>query len=730
VKGEVFARIRRFALWLGGSALFGVPLTSPLLQGDGQAYYAMTEAVYSQGWPDLDAELYLKLVTHRVFFFDYTTGRWVSPVSFGLALVQAPFLFVGDHLLGRLGPVRDYGWVLFGHTPIPWERTLAIWLSGVVALAVFLWALDRLWHREVGRDPRASLWDRILFLACATVTAPVVPYALVSPAMPHAWEAAGAALWLLLLHRLATDRDDGDRSHRWRWWALGFLSGWLVSVRVINAVWVGGFILWRLRPRRGWTAIVRRQVASWVFLGAGILPWALLVLGYNRWAYGSWFRTGYERGLFVWSFPPDVALKTYARLVVYYLFHPGHGLFVWSPMALLGFVGLLRGARRLGGDSPAAGALAVGLTFWLGLATYRVWWGDFTVGPRFYVVMAPFLGYGLLGLLRPIPARSWTRWLLRGGLGLLGLYSGLLYWILSAWSARLHFLDSMEPIIPRLTRVFREIAHIIQTHPERVLWTLEPAPPWKRMAALVGDRASRSMARQMRLRWDGSLAYDAHRSLLQMRLRLEGPESLLREQGFVLLQIYRLRDGRPLHPQDWVAFIQLGPVPHVAGMEAVTIDFLFRGVTVSPTTGPLRLHYRWNPHYLGRQFPDHLYVCSAYQRDFQTAFTLGCSRLPVVRRALDGALHVYRVLLESPEDRVEVEKSTPHPVAVRLEVRTLRGHRVLEPDVRTLTRPIQDLQPVLGPSLKAQASPFRGPLVLTLITDRPVRIQHRPYASE
>lgn len=723
MKGEVFSEIGRLARWGLLSVLLGLPMTSNMLQGDGQAYYAMTEAVYSNGWPDLDQELYLKLVTHRVFFFDYTTGRWVSPVSFGLALVQAPFLYIGDQVLGRLPSVRDYGWVVFGHTPIPFERTLAVWLSGVVALTIFFWALDRL-----SRQATLGKWDRFLFLAGSAGTAPVLPYALLSPAMPHAWEAAGTALWLLVFYRLATEARRSGRL----WWALGFLSGWLVSVRVINATWVVGFVLWRLRPRRGWWAVVRDQGPSWGWFVAGFLPWVLLVLGYNRVAYGHWFRTGYESGLFVWSFPLGTALKTYARLAIFYLFHPGYGLFVWSPVALLGVLGLLRQVRRHGGDHPAAGILACWLAFWLGLATYRVWWGDFTIGPRFYVVMAPFLGYGLLGLLVLRPAATWRWRLLRTGVGLLLLYSGFLYGTLSAWAARWYFLDTLQPVVPqnvRMTQVLREMVRVVQGNPPQVLWTVEPAPPWKRMAAIMLDRTSRSAAQTIRLQWGEPLAYDAHRSLLRLPLRLQGPESVLQDSGFILLQIYRHRDGRPFHPRDWIAFIQLGPVKELASMEAVTVDFLFQGVSVDPTAGPLRLHYRWNPHYLGRHFPDRLYVCGAYQRDFQTAFTLGCSSLSVVHAPLGGTFHVYRVLIGSPQDRVEVEKSDPQPVAVRMEVRTLQGRRVLEPDVRVLIPPVQDLMAILGPSLAAQAGPFRGPVVLTLITDRPVHVRHRPASS-
>lgn len=723
MKGEVFSEIGRLARWGLLSVLLGLPLTSNMLQGDGQAYYAMTEAVYSNGWPDLDQELYLKLVTHRVFFFDYTTGRWVSPVSFGLALVQAPFLYIGDQVLGRLPSVRDYGWVVFGHTPIPFERSLAVWLSGVVALTIFLWALDRL-----SRQATLGKWDRFLFLAGSAGTAPVLPYALLSPAMPHAWEAAGTALWLWVFYRLTTEARRSGRL----WWALGFLSGWLVSVRVINVTWVVGFALWRLRPRRSGWAVVRDQGPSWGWFVAGFLPWVLLVLGYNRVAYGHWFRTGYESGLFVWSFPLGTALKTYARLAIFYLFHPGYGLFVWSPVALLGVLGLLRQVRRHGGDHPAAGILACWLAFWLGLATYRVWWGDFTIGPRFYVVMAPFLGYGLLGLLVLRPAATWRWRLLRTGVGLLILYSGFLYGTLSAWAARWYFLDTLRPVVPqnvRMTQVLREMVRVVQDNPPRVLWTVEPAPPWKRMAAIALDRTSRSAAQTIRLQWGEPLAYDAHRSLLRLPLRLQGPESVLQESGFILLQIYRHRDGRPFHPRDWIAFIQLGPVKELASMEAVTVDFLFQGVSVDPTAGPLRLHYRWNPHFLGRHFPDRLYICSAYQRDFQTAFTLGCSRLSVVRAPLGGTSHTYRILVGSPHDRVEVEKSGLQPVAVRMEVRTLQGHRVLAPDVRVLTQPVQDLMATLGPSLTFQASPFRGPVVLTLITDRPVHVRHRPASS-
>jgi hypothetical protein len=377
--------------------------------------------------------------------------------------------------------------------------------------------------------------------------------------------------------------------------------------------------------------------------------------------------------------------------------------------------------------------LAAGLAFWLGLSTYKLWWGDFTIGPRFYVVMAPFLAYGLLGLLRWIPISPWVRRLGRVGVGLLVLYSGVLYWVLSAWSARWYHLDSLHPVIPRITYVFREMVQAVREKPARLMWLLEPTLPWKRMIVLASDRTIRSTARQIRLEWGDAFEYDPVRSLLRIPLRLRAPDSVGQERGFLLLRLFQDRpDGRPSHPQDWIAFLQLGPLPRLSRMEEVTADFLFRGAAVSPTDGSLELHYRWNPHYGGLRFPGRLYVCSAYQGSPQTAVSLGCSTHRVVRRLLGSPMHSYRVLLSSPYEPVLVEKQGLEPVALRVEVRTLRGRLVLEPDVRILTGPVEDLQAslFLGHRLAHQASPFRGPLVLTLITDRPVRIQHRPYSSE
>ncbi len=729
MKGEVCGTVRRFVLWWGGSALLGLPLTSNFLQGDGQAYYALTEAMYVHGGrPDLDSELYLKLVTHRVFFFDYDTGRWVSPVSFGHALVQIPFLWVADRWLERLPPVRDYGWLRFAHVPIPWSRVLGLWFSGVTALAIYLSVLDGLWLRTAGRGRRDGAWAG--FMAAGVVVAPVLPYTLLSPAMPHAWEAAGAAIALSTLVRLVGPQDEPLGSRRWWAWAgLGFVAGWLVSVRVINAAGVVGAVLWALRPRRGWASRVRQFGSRGFALAVGLLPWAVAVLAYNRWAYGHVFRTGYGAGLFVWALPLPELLKTYGLLLGRYLLHPGHGLWAWSPVALLGLIGLVRWARREGRDHPAAYGLAAWVAFWGALATYKIWWGDFTVGPRFFVVGAPWTAYGLIAWFRDPVRWAWVRRVGAGGMVLGTLYSWVLYWGLSAWSAHGIPVRGTEPVIAWTGRVLGEMGRVVQARPAALGKLVEPAPPWTTMAHLLGDRPFAEYARGIRLVGTGPAAYDPHRSLLHLPLGVVLPDVPERVPGYLLLRVFRGDVERPHFPTDWVVFLQLGPMAALEGVEGVTVDFLLWGATVTPFRPVPALHYRWNPLYPGRVFPSRLRICAAYQPETRTAFDLGCFDRGVVPGALGAPVFTYHVLFHSPGDPVVVEPPAGRPLPVRIEVRTLRGHRVLEPRVPTVYPPGLNLGRFLGPALRFQEGTFRGPLVVTVTAGEPIRIHGRPSPS-
>lgn len=76
------------------------------------------------------------------------------------------------------------------------------------------------------------------------------------------------------------------------------------------------------------------------------------------------------------------------------LFSPNRGLFVFSPLALLGFYGLLRGALRFPQERnrvlPFFG-LAVAAHL-LAVASYREWGGGWAFGPRYLVDILPVLG--------------------------------------------------------------------------------------------------------------------------------------------------------------------------------------------------------------------------------------------------------------------------------------------------------------------------------------------------
>lgn len=194
----------------------------------------------------------------------------------------------------------------------------------------------------------------------------------------------GYAAWSVL------ERRDG-----WRRGLIGgALAGLAVAVEyplVLVAVVLG---LW-LVGRRRWTALAGFSVAG--------LPMVVALLLYQRAAFGSPFSVGYtdkpnlrDSTLFITGIPmPD----TLAAMLV-----GSRGLFVFTPIVLVGMIGLVRRWRQRRNDASLVAAAIVVLFLLLQAGWPNPWGGD-GPGPRYVVPMIPFLGLGLAAIWADVPAR-------------------------------------------------------------------------------------------------------------------------------------------------------------------------------------------------------------------------------------------------------------------------------------------------------------------------------------
>lgn len=128
---------------------------------------------------------------------------------------------------------------------------------------------------------------------------------------------------------------------------------------------------------------------------AGGLPFAIVLAIYDKLAFGSFFalssahesdsfyRTLAASGWFGIGVPSPAVLF---RL----LFDPARGLFVFSPVLLIAFLGLRGASRSMSRDAFVA-LIATPLSILITFAGYPNWHGGWTAGARYLVPALPFL---------------------------------------------------------------------------------------------------------------------------------------------------------------------------------------------------------------------------------------------------------------------------------------------------------------------------------------------------
>ncbi|NJN83070.1 MAG: hypothetical protein HC802_12835 [Caldilineaceae bacterium] len=235
--------------------------------------------------------------------------------------------------------------------------------------------------------------------------------------MTHANDAFAYALFLFIWFRTRRDRS------AWQYALLGASAALCALVRNQNAVFVLfplvaiGLDSFRQAGQRGWISAglwgtLRAALFSltwWVIFSPQLGVWRVV---FGRWVPGNPYETS-GGGSFDFLNPRllDVLLST------------NRGLWLWTPVALLGVLGWLilwRNQRRF-----AALLMTNFLLQLYIIASWSAWDGSAAFGQRFFTNMMPAFAIGLAALCALLARRVAMRWLVFAG-SLFVAWNGLL----------------------------------------------------------------------------------------------------------------------------------------------------------------------------------------------------------------------------------------------------------------------------------------------------------------
>jgi hypothetical protein len=337
----------------------------PVVENDGVGYYAYLHAVWVDHDLDFSDEFYAlghAGITYYAPLFQVhsANGRLADFFPVGPALLASPAYLVALAIQPAGEP--QYG------PPFSWAFTLASLFYGLLALVIGY----RLAASVAGS--RAA----VLGTAGVALATPFLYYLLYEPSYSHTFSAFAVSGFLFVWWRWR------DRRSAIGWLALGVLGGLMGLVRFQD----GPLLLIGLldRPRRALYLLA---------FAAGVVVGFAPQLAIDQYLFGGWLP----------SRPPGQQLDFFPGHYLQVLFSSQHGLFIWTPIALLAVVGFaFVRDRRL----QLAFLLAVLIELAIS-GSAPDWNGDFSFGQRRFVALTPFLAIGLAALAARVgerPARA------------------------------------------------------------------------------------------------------------------------------------------------------------------------------------------------------------------------------------------------------------------------------------------------------------------------------------
>jgi len=270
------------------------------------------------------------------------------------------------------------------------ELAEALWWTRVSASAAPMVLFFYFFHGFLGRLTRSPIVRDAVFVGTALGSV-LLGYALLF--VSHSQSAAFAFGAFMLLHR--SRRLEGKRLAQ----GLAFLAGLLAAGTTAleyPCVLVTAVLCLQ--------ALFALHWSRWVAFGVGALLPTLLVMHFQDAAFGSplspghlfvenpAFRAIHEGGFFgMGELQWDAAWKL--------LVHPRLGLFSLTPILAFALLGIVPAFRRKGARLEAAFGVTITAGMYLAVIHLANWDGGWVTGPRYLVVVIPFVASGAaLGL--------------------------------------------------------------------------------------------------------------------------------------------------------------------------------------------------------------------------------------------------------------------------------------------------------------------------------------------
>ncbi|MGA8144859.1 MAG: glycosyltransferase family 39 protein [Candidatus Acidiferrales bacterium] len=358
-----------------------LPLINPWVRGDGVGYYAMGRALliqhdlnFKQDWLMANPSFRLGRTDPdgNILPLQYTvTGHLDNHFSIGPAILWSPFLIAAH--LGVLSYDALGGRVSADGFSKPYVIAMA--------LGTALYGFLALWFSF--RLARKHLPEQWAFLATLGIwfasSLPVYMY--FNPSWSHAHSAFMVALFLWYW-----DHTRGDRS--WAQWAgLGALGGLMMDIYYPNAILLL-FPLFESLPIY-WKSLSGHDAKTFGGLFLKNVSFTGVVLAAftptlitKKLIYGSYLNFGYKEHWF-WNSPALLKVS----------FSAEHGLFSWTPIVVLAFIGLFflwKYDRTLSLNSVVGFAIYV---YFIGC--FESWNGGSSFGSRYCIPLTALFVLGL-----------------------------------------------------------------------------------------------------------------------------------------------------------------------------------------------------------------------------------------------------------------------------------------------------------------------------------------------
>lgn len=351
---------------------------------DAEAYYLLTKAMVERGAVDVIPEL---TEPSKMLYFEGIDGKLYTHFGLGFSIFSAPLYIVGKGLAGlsqQISPRLAVAGSFFPRMMV--TMGCALVAAGSVALLYVL----LVW---LGLSRR---WAVITALLCAFATY-MWPYSKIGFYDIHLTFFQMAAIVSAVNYR---------RNRKLLWCIVaGLALGWGIATRptlilallplAVYMGWAG----WQRKIGSSTGAVIKPLVA----FAAGLLPWLFVVIWYNLQRTDVPLNFGYLAG----SYMPTRSLLRFLTAIYGNTLSIGRGFFLYSPIAILMFWGLIPLWRRARAESLLLGAIILisGIYFSARLHWYDQWpWG-----PRLLLVLTPLLMVPVGFALPHLWNRRWAR---------------------------------------------------------------------------------------------------------------------------------------------------------------------------------------------------------------------------------------------------------------------------------------------------------------------------------